>query len=326
LPSLRSKDVNLWAGREELLQPFCLSFDGTEMQSRNQFSCFIIGEGTLPIQCGEILLNGGHEICGIISPDEVVNRWAHGKKISHADTSDDLIKLLRQRPFDYLFSIVNVINYQALLQASLELPRKGAINYHDAPLPRYAGFYPTSWALMNREATHGITWHLMTEVIDAGDILKECPVDISNDDTAFTLNAKCYDAAIRSFAGLVEDLSSGRASTRKQDLEERTFFPLHQRPATGWVISWNGYARDIDAFVRALDFGPYPNPLGLPKLSTGKEFFIVPKIDILDSISDAASLRRTVVVKSTTPIPLIEQTSCQLASNDVESVSIYGTN
>jgi amino acid adenylation domain-containing protein len=257
------------------------------MQSRNQFSCFIIGEGTLPIQCGEILLNGEHEICGIISPDEVVNRWAQGKNISHADASDDLIKFLRKRPFDYLFSIVNVTNYQALLQASLELPRKGAINYHDAFLPRYAGFYPTSWALMNREATHGVTWHWMTDQIDAGDILRECPVDISSNDTAFTLNAKCYDAAIRSFAGLVEDLSAGRSSTRKQDLDERTFFPLHQRPRSGCVISWNRYARDIDAFVRALDFGPYPNPLGLPKVRIGKEFFIVPQIDVLDSVSDA---------------------------------------
>ena len=39
---------------------------------------------------------------------------------------------LRRRPFDYLFSIVNIANYQTLLKESLGLPRKSAINYHDA--------------------------------------------------------------------------------------------------------------------------------------------------------------------------------------------------
>ena len=177
----------------------------------NPFSCFIIGEGTLPIQCAEVLLDRGHKICGIISPDATVNHWAEGKSIPYADPIDDLIAFLRRHPFDYLLSIVNIANYWTLLKESLRLPRKCAINYHDALLPRYAGFHTTSWALMHRETIHGVTWHLMTGRIDAGDILRQCPVDIANDDTAFTLNAKCYDAAIRSFAELVEDLSCGRA-------------------------------------------------------------------------------------------------------------------
>ena len=46
----------------------------------NPFSCFIVGEGSLPIQCAEILLHSGHEICGIISPDVTVNLWAERKK------------------------------------------------------------------------------------------------------------------------------------------------------------------------------------------------------------------------------------------------------
>jgi amino acid adenylation domain-containing protein len=251
-----------------------------------QFNCFIIGEGTLPIQCGEILLNHGHGICGIISSDAATNRWAEEKRIPHAEPGDDLITLLRRRPFDYLFSIVNIVNYAALLKESLALPRKRAINYHDALLPTYAGFYPTSWALMNREKTHGVTWHEMTDLIDAGDILKQCGVDVIDGDTAFTLNAKCYDAAIHSFAELVEDLSSGGlASELKQDLSKRTFFPLYKRPAAGCVLRWDRRAYDIDAFVRALDFGPYPNRLGLPKLAIGKDFFIVSKIDVLDSTS-----------------------------------------
>ncbi|MGE5219326.1 MAG: amino acid adenylation domain-containing protein, partial [Chloroflexota bacterium] len=39
--------------------------------------------------------------------------------------------------------------------------------------------------------------------------------------------------------------------------------------------------------VRALNFGSYPNPLGLPKVNIGSDFFIVPRIAILDSLSSA---------------------------------------
>jgi amino acid adenylation domain-containing protein len=255
------------------------------MYRRERFSCFIIGEGTLPIQCGEILLNRGHEICGIISPDISINRWAEEKHIPYAEPIDDLTTFLSRRPFDYLFSIVNIVNYAALLNESLALPRRCAINYHDALLPAYAGFYPTSWALMNREKSHGVTWHEMTDLIDAGSILKQRSVDVADGDTAFTLNAKCYDAAIHSFAELVEDLSSGCASALKQDLSKRNFSSLYKRPAAGCVPRWDRRAHEIDAFVRALDFGPYPNWFGLPKLAIENEFFIVSKIDVLDSNS-----------------------------------------
>ena len=39
------------------------------MYTQNQFSCFLIGEETLPIQCAELLLEGGHQILGVISSE-----------------------------------------------------------------------------------------------------------------------------------------------------------------------------------------------------------------------------------------------------------------
>jgi methionyl-tRNA formyltransferase len=192
-------------------------------------------------------LNHGHEICAIISPDASVKRWAAGKDVPHLDPAHDpaaLVSQLSRQSFDYLFSIVN---FHILPEEVLQLPRRGAINYHDSPLPRYAGTQVTSWALMNRETTHGVTWHLMSKQVDAGDILKQRSVNIADNDTAFTLNTKCYDAAIHSFAELVDDLASGQVSPIKQNLEERTFFSYYKRPPAGCVLSLNGRAADIDA-------------------------------------------------------------------------------
>lgn len=245
-------------------------------------SCFIVGAGTLPIQCAEILLDRGHEIYGFISSDASLIQWAQERSIPHTGPMDDLIAFVSQQPFDYLFSIVN----EHLLPAEiLELPRKCAINYHDAPLPRYAGSHATSWALMQRETSHGITWHVMSKRVDAGDILKQYPVDIADGETALTLNAKCYEAAIRAFAELIEDIACDRVSARKQNLDERTFFARYDRPPMGCVFSWNREAYDISALVRALDFGPYLNPLGLPKFLIGKDFITVHAIDVVDTIS-----------------------------------------
>src|SRR4028119_802431 len=248
------------------------------MYTQNQFSCFLIGEGTLPIQCAELLLERGHKIFGVISSDASISSWAKGKDIPHIQQTDNLVAFLSQQPFDYLFSIVN---NSVLSKEILELPRQQAIHCHDAPLPRYAGVNATSWALMHGEKTHGVTWHVMSAKVDAGNILKQISVEISSDETTFTLNGKCYEAAIYSFAQLIDELSSGQASVRKQNLDERTYFGRYKRPRAGGVLSFNCCAHDIDAFVRALDFGPYVNPLGLAKLVIGDNSLIVSKLEVL---------------------------------------------
>ncbi len=253
------------------------------MAVSNKFSCFIVGEGTLPIRCAEILLDHEHTIFGIISSDAVVSDWVRGRELPCINPkNNDIIAFLSQQPFDYLFSIVNPY---ILPEQILELPRRCAINYHDAPLPRYAGTYATSWAIMQGEKRHGVTWHVMTERVDAGDIVKQSPFAIADNETAFTLNVKCYDAAITSFTELIDELSSGCVSARQQNLNERTFFAQNKRPSSACVLSWNRSAREIRALVRALDFGPFPNPLGLPKLAVDRDFVIVSEIEVLDSMS-----------------------------------------
>jgi amino acid adenylation domain-containing protein len=255
------------------------------MPDSTPFSCFIIGEGILPIQCAEILIAQGHAIYGVISPDPAVRHWANEHHILHSYPQDNLLGFIGQQPFDYLFSIVNPVILPAEM---LTLPRKAAINYHDAPLPKYAGTSATFWALIYREAAHGVTWHEMSVQVDAGNILKQQMVEIAPHETTFTLNTKCYEAAIQAFAELVADLAADRVMPIRQNLAERSFFPQSKRPALGAVISWQQPAEAIGAFVRALDFGPYPNPKGLPKLAIGAEFLIIAELDVLGTCSTAA--------------------------------------
>ena len=251
----------------------------------NLFSCFIIGEGTLPIQCAQILINRGHGIYGIITGDNSVRSWAEANKIPHIQPTDNIREFLSQQPFDYLFSIVNP---SVLPQEILELPRQFAINYHDAPLPRYAGLNATSWALMNQEKTHGVTWHVMAAAVDAGDILKQVIINIADEETALTLNGKCYEAALDAFGQLIDELSFGRAVATKPNLNERTYFSRSKRPSAGGIISWKRSAHELDALIRALDFGTYPNPLGKAKLAIDDNLFIVSQLEVQGNLSKCA--------------------------------------
>jgi amino acid adenylation domain-containing protein len=206
--------------------------------------------------------------------------WAEERGIPVLAAAGDIFSTLSQRPFDYLFS---VNNETILSEEVLSLPNRLAINYHDALLPSYAGNYATSWAIMRGEAVHGVTWHVMSSQVDAGDILKQRQVHITAGETAFTLNAKCYEAAILSFEELVNDISRGEIKATAQDLKDRTFFPLDKRPDAGCVLSWHGSAHEIAAMVRALDFGNYANPLGRAKLAIANQLVIVEEVTVLDS-------------------------------------------
>jgi len=252
------------------------------MPQKKQFTCFMIGEGTLVIQCAKHILEQAHQILGMISHDEAVTHWANRKGIPCIQATDKLIDFLSQQPFDYLFSI---INFSVLPKDILLLPRQYAINYHDAPLPKYAGINATSWGIINQEKTWGVTWHIMSERIDGGDILKQTPIEIAQNETAFTLNLKCYEAAIHSFKQLSDELSCDQVVARPQKVEERSYFSRFNKSSKGCLLSWNRKAHEIDAWVRALDFGSSPNPLGLAKFWLGSDFVIMNKIDVLDALS-----------------------------------------
>lgn len=251
--------------------------------SSNTFHAVIIGSGSIPIRCGDSILEKGNKVAAVVSPDADITSWAKKNSLVHFD-SIQAFKEGFDGPVDFLFS---VNNEHILTNDVLRIAQKCAINYHDALLPRYAGTHATSWALMNGESTHGITWHVIAERVDAGDILVQRTVDISADETALSLNAKCYEAAISAFDQLVDDLCSDNLPRQKQDVSGRSFFPRYRRPGRGGIISWSDRAEEISRLVRALDFGSYPNPLGKAKLSIEGEFYIVGSVETTATSSSA---------------------------------------
>ena len=247
------------------------------------FRCFLIGADSLLVACGDQLLQRGHEIGGVLTRTARVAAWARSNGIPVHDTKD--VEALRAAPFDYLFSITHL----ALLpDEMLALPRKAAINFHDGPLPRYAGLNAPAWALMAGEERYGISWHIITSGVDEGDVLKSRSFDVQPDETSLTLNTKCFEAGLDGFQELIDELAEGRETRTKQDPTERSYYGRHTKPPAVCALDWARPASELEAFVRALDFGRYDNPLGVAKLQTEERVLIVTSARAHDQENDAA--------------------------------------
>ncbi len=244
--------------------------------SNKLFGCYIIGEDSLTIQCADAVLERGHELLGIVSSEVKVKNWALKQNVPVVKSANELLSLPK---CDYLFSIVNS---EVLPHAVLIMPSKLAINYHDAPLPLYAGVHATSWAILNGEKHHGITWHVMTDRLDAGDILKQSRFELDGNETALDLNLKCYEHAIKTFCALLDELAVGQYTLTKQNSAERSYYGTNDKPSFCGFINWSLSACEIDRLYRALTFGHYPNRLASPKFILNGAMFVVQILEILD--------------------------------------------
>ena len=248
------------------------------------FTSVVIGEESLLIQCCDLLIQQGNAVIAVASQNHRILRWCEERKIRCFGTIEALSTALEGLTFDFLFSITNL---RMLPSSLIARPSRMAINFHDGPLPRYAGLNAPVWALMNGEQSHGVTWHQMNVGADTGDILTAREFLINEDDTAFALNAQCYEAGLVSFSDLLDLLQTENCEPLPQDLSQRTYYGLTKRPFAGGIIDWRLSAKGILRLIRALDFGTYPNPLVLPKLYLRETFLLVREANLADGSTAA---------------------------------------
>jgi methionyl-tRNA formyltransferase len=232
----------------------------------------LLGEQSLLVRCAERLLERGHRIAGVVAEDRRIREWAGRLGLPCNARYESLQSEPPDGGFDYLLSITNL---RILPDWLLRMPRRGAINFHDGPLPCYAGLNAPVWALLNGEGEHGVSWHELTSGVDRGGILASLQVAVAADETAFRLNAKCYEAGYDSFSGMLAHIEAGALLPVDQDFGQRSYYGYAQRPARAACLDWMCSAEDLERLVRALDFGRYPNPVLLPKLDLGDTLLLV---------------------------------------------------
>ncbi len=247
--------------------------------------CVLVGGESLLIQCAQILEQQGHQVAAVVTSRAPIRKWAAEHGIRVLPNAAALLAAQDLRPFDYLFSVTNL----SVLNAEvLALPTRAAINFHDGPLPEYAGLNTPIWALLAGEPAHGITWHLMTAQVDQGDILVQRRFALSEGETALTLNTKCYEAAIDGFEELVKGLADSSLAPQPQTAPIQKYFGRKDRPAAAGALRWSDSAAALATSVRALDFGTYANPVSSAKVALGGRLLRVAQAEVADSVPGAA--------------------------------------
>ena len=176
--------------------------------------------------------------------------------------NEESLRLLADADLDYIVSANNHLIFKAPHLATV---RKAVINFHNGPLPRYAGLNPCSWALLNGETSYGVTWHLVDEGIDTGGIVLQKMFPVPGDATVIELIAQCIDTGLDLFPMLADKMLSGAIHTTRQTAPERSYYGAKDRPWDGDFPFWVSRAI-LERLAKALAFWPMPNLFYRPRL------------------------------------------------------------
>ncbi len=189
-----------------------------------------------------------------IQPEYDTWTWLEREKIPHRPCSNvntpKFVDYVRSLNLDlivvYFFS-------QILKTALLQTPRLGVLNCHPSLLPRYGGPDPAFWMLKNGEPVAGVTVHVMTEKIDAGDIVSQQELIVEENENTGQLTQRQHRAAAALLIDAVNAMAQGTITRKPQNAAERSYFG--KRKASDVVLDWNGSAKQIANLLRALQ--PY---------------------------------------------------------------------
>lgn len=142
-----------------------------------------------------------------------------------------------------------VIAYGQILSSGiLNIPKIFSINLHASLLPKYRGAAPINWAIIKGEKTTGITVMKMAKEMDAGPIILQKDIEISNDDTAITLEDKLSHSAVQLLLDTLSSVEDNNYNLVPQDKNNVSFAPKLKKE--DGRIDWNKPAQDIYNLIR----------------------------------------------------------------------------
>ncbi len=155
---------------------------------------------------------------------------AHGipcQPIADVNT-EDFLQRLRDLQTDLIVSIYCTQLFGSKL---IELPRKGCLNIHGAPLPRYRGIAPAFWMMTHGEPKAAETVFLVNQFIDAGDIVEVEHFDIQPYESLYTFILRSKRIAGECLLRAIDKVENGTAQPVPLNKEEGSYFSFPTREA-----------------------------------------------------------------------------------------------
>lgn len=126
--------------------------------------------------------------------------------------------------------VIVVVAYGKLLPPEiLNIPRLGCVNVHGSLLPSYRGAAPIQWTVINGDEYGGITTMLMSEKMDAGDILLQQPVKLDFSETASEYYQRLSHVGAELLVKTLSGLEKNEIAPIKQDESGVSLAPVLTR-------------------------------------------------------------------------------------------------
>lgn len=161
--------------------------------------------------------------------------------------SPQLFALRDSKPVDIMF----LVNWRYVIPRDVyQRARLGAFVFHDSLLPKYRGFSPTVWAMINGEDSTGVTLFEIGDELDAGDIVDQERVAIGPNETITTVIDRVTDSYLALLERNLTGLLTGTAPRVPQNQALATF--CCRRLPEDNLIDWSADTKKIFNVIRAV--------------------------------------------------------------------------
>lgn len=229
----------------------------------------LVGDGRLIAGIINALLESDHEVVAIVlngrkrptiserifralepmlaaslSPRALAKR--HGIPVVFIDkmTPEELEPLAQTRP-----DLLIVAGFSIILKRPiLDLPAVGCVNVHSSLLPKHRGPNPFAAVVIQGEQESGVSFHMMTEAIDDGDILAQFRFPISETDTGWTVYKRAMGISHDRALEVVDQIAQQGLAGTPQDPALATYDKRLEGDAL--FMDWTKPARVLQCFVR----------------------------------------------------------------------------
>lgn len=177
-----------------------------------------------------------------------IGEGVHLHNISDISTINDFFRDIKEETL-----VISANNNYIFRSSILEKKNLTIINFHNSLLPNHKGRNSPTWVIFQQESQTGITWHLVNENIDEGEIICQKKIDVSNHETGLSLARKLMITGAEEFRKIFPLILDKKINSFRQNLEGE----LHKSkdvPNNGFLdLTWD--FDKIYAFLRSLDYG-----------------------------------------------------------------------
>ncbi|HHO58854.1 MAG TPA: hypothetical protein ENJ64_01330 [Thiotrichales bacterium] len=225
---------------------------------------FYIGSsGALSLLPFKALLDAGHRITavGIHRPivfrqkvialeNESLALAASQHETPVVDLAASVDEVLQQCA-GYRIDVILMACYSRRLPMEIAtLAAKGCFNLHPSLLPAFRGPEPIFWQLKNGSET-GVSWHCVTPVFDAGDIVAQQAVTLADGLSYNEINRCLATSGAEQMYRLLDQVERGCLVRSPQPAEQASYYRYPQ--PSDFIVDTAKPARQLFNFMRATE-------------------------------------------------------------------------